>query len=112
MWPVRSGAGGACVLPTWLLQFVCPTEIVAFSDAAASFRDVGADIVGVSTDSHHTHLAWVKTPRSAGGVGGIQIPLVGDFSKTIAASFGVLVDDPTDDMYGSAMRCVRVWRWL
>ena len=84
--------------------FVCPTEIIAFSEAVPEFNAIGASVVGISTDSHHTHLAWVKTPRAQGGVAGIQVPLVGDFSKTIAAAFGVLVENPEDDMYGSAMR--------
>lgn len=43
--------------------FVCPTEIIAFSDKAKEFRDVNCEVVGVSVDSHFTHLAWTNTPR-------------------------------------------------
>lgn len=43
--------------------FVCPTEIIAFSDKANEFRDVNCQVVGVSVDSHFTHLAWTNTPR-------------------------------------------------
>jgi len=43
--------------------FVCPTEIIAFSDKANEFRDVNCHVVGVSVDSHFTHLAWTNTPR-------------------------------------------------
>ncbi|XP_023801679.1 thioredoxin-dependent peroxide reductase, mitochondrial-like, partial [Cyanistes caeruleus] len=43
--------------------FVCPTEIVAFSNKANEFRDVNCEVVAVSVDSHFTHLAWINTPR-------------------------------------------------
>uniref|UniRef100_A0A8D2KUE7 Thioredoxin-dependent peroxide reductase, mitochondrial n=1 Tax=Varanus komodoensis TaxID=61221 RepID=A0A8D2KUE7_VARKO len=43
--------------------FVCPTEIVAFSDKAKEFRDVNCEVVAVSVDSHFSHLAWINTPR-------------------------------------------------
>jgi peroxiredoxin (alkyl hydroperoxide reductase subunit C) len=84
--------------------FVCPTEIVSFSEALPKFEAEGASVVACSTDSHHTHLAWTRTPRSNGGLGSIDIPLVADISKTISRDFGVLVDDPDDGMYGAALR--------
>lgn len=43
--------------------FVCPTEIVAFSDRIGDFKALNAEVVGVSTDSHFSHLAWINTPR-------------------------------------------------
>lgn len=43
--------------------FVCPTEIIAFSDKANEFHDINCEVVGVSVDSHFTHLAWTNTPR-------------------------------------------------
>lgn len=45
--------------------FVCPTEIISFSDKASEFHDVNCEVVGVSVDSHFTHLAWINTPRKA-----------------------------------------------
>lgn len=38
--------------------FVCPTEIVAFSNAAKRFREINTEVVAISVDSHFTHLAW------------------------------------------------------
>ena len=38
--------------------FVCPTEIIAFSDRAEEFRAINCEVVGCSTDSHFSHLAW------------------------------------------------------
>lgn len=43
--------------------FVCPTEIISFSDKANEFHDINCEVVGVSVDSHFTHLAWINTPR-------------------------------------------------
>lgn len=73
--------------------FVCPTELVAFSEAAAQFRAAGAEIVGCSVDSVHTHLAWMRTPRSEAGVGELDYPLLADLSKEIAAAYDVLLGD-------------------
>jgi peroxiredoxin (alkyl hydroperoxide reductase subunit C) len=71
--------------------FVCPTEIVAFSEAAAQFEKIDTKIVGISVDSHFTHLAWINTPRNKGGLGEMKIPLVADLDKKIASDYGVLL---------------------
>jgi alkyl hydroperoxide reductase subunit AhpC len=77
----------------WPLDFtfVCPTEIIAFSDRAAEFEKLGVQILGVSIDSHFTHFAWTQTPREKGGIGKTNYPLVADLSKKISESFGVLL---------------------
>ncbi len=71
--------------------FVCPTEIIAFSDRAAEFEKLGVQILGCSIDSHFTHLAWRNTPRNAGGLGDIQYPLVADLNKDIGRAYDVLL---------------------
>ncbi|VDN01993.1 unnamed protein product, partial [Thelazia callipaeda] len=70
--------------------FVCPTEITAFNDRAEEFRKLNAELIACSCDSHFSHLAWSQTPRSEGGLGDMQIPLLADFNKNIANAFGVL----------------------
>ena len=55
--------------------FVCPTEIIAFSERADEFKQLNADVMGVSVDSVHSHLAWINTPRREGGLGDMKIPL-------------------------------------
>jgi len=74
--------------------FVCPTEIIAFSDRAKEFRSIGAELVAVSTDSHFSHLAWINTPRKQGGLGGSNIPMLADFNKQMSRDYGVLLDAP------------------
>lgn len=73
--------------------FVCPTEIIAFSDAAKSFEALGVQLLGVSVDSHFSHLAWRNLPRTEGGLGQIDYPLIADLNKSIARSYDVLVND-------------------
>ncbi|CAD7705326.1 unnamed protein product [Ostreobium quekettii] len=84
--------------------FVCPTELVAFSEASEKFAAVNTKVVAISTDSHHTHLAWVRTPRNQGGLGAVNFPLVADISKRISYNYGVLVEDEDDVLYGAALR--------
>jgi len=71
--------------------FVCPTEIIAFSDRVAEFRALGAEVVGVSVDSKFSHLAWVNQARKDGGLGKMDIPLVADLTKQISKDYGVLL---------------------
>ncbi|XP_055602764.1 uncharacterized protein LOC129751345 isoform X1 [Uranotaenia lowii] len=73
--------------------FVCPTEILAFSDRAKEFRKMNAEVIAASIDSHFTHLAWINTPRKEGGLGKINIPLVSDITHSIAKDYGVYLDD-------------------
>ena len=70
--------------------FVCPSEIIAFDQALAKFAEKNAQVIGVSVDSHFTHLAWKNTPRDHGGIGQIKYPLVSDLNKKIANDYGVL----------------------
>ena len=71
--------------------FVCPTEIIEFSDRAAEFASRDTQLIGCSTDSHFSHLAWIKQPRRQGGLGGLTFPLVADFTKKISEDYGVLL---------------------
>ncbi|XP_012263837.2 peroxiredoxin 1 [Athalia rosae] len=73
--------------------FVCPTEIVAFSDRVAEFRAIGCEVVAASTDSHFSHLAWINTPRKQGGLGDMNIPLLADKSFKISRDYGVLDEE-------------------
>ena len=71
--------------------FVCPTEITAFSDAYDKFKALGAEVIGCSVDSHFSHLAWINTARSQGGLGGLHYPLLSDITKKAATDYGVLL---------------------
>ncbi len=76
--------------------FVCPTEIVEFSRANQEFADQGAQLLGVSVDSHFSHLAWSKVPVSEGGIGPINFPLLSDLDKKVSAAYDVLLTSGPD----------------
>jgi len=80
--------------------FVCPTEIIAFSDRANEFRAINTEVVGVSVDSQFTHLAWIKTPRKDGGLGPLNIPLLSDLTHKISRDYGVFLEDAGHTLRG------------
>jgi peroxiredoxin (alkyl hydroperoxide reductase subunit C) len=75
--------------------YVCPTEIKGFNDALPAFRKLDAEIVGASTDSKWSHLAWIKR----GDLGNLRYPLLSDFNKELTRRYGVL-----DEAKGVALR--------
>ena len=73
--------------------FVCPTELIAFSDNIDKFHKIQCEVIGMSTHSHFSHLAWIDTDRKDGGLGGLEYPLASDFTKKISAEYGVLIEE-------------------
>ncbi len=72
--------------------FVCPTEITALSDAYDEFKKLGAEVLGVSTDSVYSHRAWINTPREQNGIAGVRFPLASDITKEVSRRYGVLIE--------------------
>ena len=68
--------------------FVCPTEIKGFSDKVDEFKKLGGEVVGISTDSVHSHKAWVERDWP----NGLSIPLLSDITKDVAFDYGVLLE--------------------
>jgi len=85
----------------WLIQlfypldftFVCPTELTAFSDRLDEINGVGAEVIGISTDSVHSHRAWIKTPRDQNGIEGLKYPLASDVGGRLSAKYNILVEE-------------------
>jgi len=73
--------------------FVCPTEIISFSDRIKEFKALDTNVVAISVDSQFTHLAWINTPRAQGGLGKIQLPLLSDLTHQISKDYGVYLTD-------------------
>jgi len=69
--------------------FVCPTEIKGFDKEIEKFREMNAEVVGISTDSVHSHKAWIA--RDFGGE--LNIPLLADMTKNVSYDYGVLLED-------------------
>ncbi|KAF2397543.1 thioredoxin-like protein [Trichodelitschia bisporula] len=73
--------------------FVCPTEIIAFSDAVSQFESRGASVVFASTDSQYSLLSWRNASRKEGGLGSVNIPLLSDKTHQLSKDYGVLIEE-------------------
>ena len=91
-------AGRWKVIFFWPMDFtfVCPTEIAEFGRRTADFRARGAEVLGVSTDSHYVHLAW-RTHEPM--LRNLPFPMLADTKRELATALGVL--HPTE---GVALR--------
>jgi len=69
--------------------FVCPTELIAFSNRIQEFESRGVSVIGCSIDSQFTHLAWRNTPVDQGGIGPVTYPLVADVKHEICKAYDV-----------------------
>jgi peroxiredoxin len=66
--------------------FNCPTEIEDAADNYAAFKDAGAEVYIVTTDTHFSHKVWHETSDA---VRKAKFPLVGDPTHTLTNAFGV-----------------------
>lgn len=81
--------------------FVCPSEIIAFSNRMDKFKELGCKVIGVSVDSQFSHFAWRNTAPEKGGIGSINFPLVADLTKSISTDYGVLIEGAGVALRGS-----------
>ena len=75
----------------WPLDFtfVCPSELIAFDHRLQEFKDRNVEVIGVSIDSHFTHLAWKNTPINNGGIGQVGYPMVADIKHEVCKAYDV-----------------------
>lgn len=67
--------------------FVCPTELLDMADNYAKFRELGAEVYAVSTDTQFTHKAWHDTSES---IAQVKFPMLADHDGKLSEAFGVL----------------------
>jgi peroxiredoxin 2/4 len=70
--------------------FVCPTEIAEFGKAYDDFRDLDAEVIAVSTDSKHSHLAWRRQEEK---LQSLPFAMLADPTKQVARDYGVLLEE-------------------
>lgn len=70
--------------------FVCPTELHAFQEKLADFKERNVEVLGCSIDSQFSHHAWLSTPKNKGGIEGVQYGLIADIGGEVARSYDVL----------------------
>lgn len=68
--------------------FVCPTEIKRFNELYPKFKELGAEVIAVSTDSIFSHLAWQDRE-----LGRLQHPHASDNAHYISEAYGVLDEE-------------------
>jgi len=81
--------------------FVCPTEIIEFSEKASAFEKLNCGLLGCSVDSQYSHQEWVNKPREQGGLGGLNYPLLADMTKKISHDYGVLIENAGISLRGT-----------
>ena len=74
--------------------FVCPTEIIAYSNAVEKFKALNCEVLACSIDSKFSHLAWTKQDRKEGGLGAVNMPILADVTKEVSKAFNVLIEGP------------------
>ncbi|MFO8156031.1 MAG: peroxiredoxin [Thiohalospira sp.] len=87
----------------WLVLFshpadftpVCTTEFMAFAKAHADFQAIDTELLGLSIDSPHSHVAWVRNIKEKFGVE-IPFPIIADLSMNVANAYGMVQPGASD----------------
>lgn len=78
--------------------FVCPTELKELSDFYTEFKNTGAEVFSISTDSAYVHRAWQKENPLLKNV---RFPMLSDRAGYLSRSLGVY-----NESTGTAIRAV------
>lgn len=81
----------------WLVLFshpadftpVCTTEFMAFANRADDFSKINTELLGLSIDSHYSHLAWMRNIKEKFGVE-IPFPIIADLDMKVATAYGMV----------------------
>jgi peroxiredoxin (alkyl hydroperoxide reductase subunit C) len=69
--------------------FVCPTELEDMAEKYQKIKELGGEVLSISTDTHFVHLAWYESsPR----ISKIKFPMVADPTHEISKAYDVLRD--------------------
>ena len=81
----------------WVVMFshpadftpVCTTEMSGFAIRKDEFTALNTELIGLSIDSIHSHLAWVNNVREKTGVY-LDFPIIADLDMKVAKLYGML----------------------
>jgi len=76
--------------------FVCPTELADVNALYPALKKLGAEVIGISTDTKYTHLAWKDAEKL---LATLQFPMGADRTGEVSRLFGVY-----DEQTGLALR--------
>lgn len=73
---------------------VCTTEFITFAQMEQEFAAVNTRLLGLSIDSLHSHLAWVKSIESITWKDAehivVPFPIIADISMEVSRKYGML----------------------
>ena len=70
--------------------FVCPTELEDLADNYDTFKSLGVEVYGASTDTHFAHKAWHDTSEA---IKKVKYPLIGDPTGALTRNFDVMIEE-------------------
>ncbi|MBE3595726.1 MAG: peroxiredoxin [Hydrogenibacillus sp.] len=76
--------------------FVCPTELADFAEHYSAFQALGAEVIGVSTDTVYTHKAWLESEKLLQNV---RFPMAADHTGQLARLLNIY-----NEAEGTALR--------
>lgn len=79
---------------------VCSTDLTHFSNRFDEFSSINTDIIGVSTDSAHSHRAWLRMPKEQNGIGEIKFPIASDAGGKLSRQYNILIEEANISMRG------------
>jgi peroxiredoxin (alkyl hydroperoxide reductase subunit C) len=81
---------------------VCTTEFMAFARLHDQFAEKNCQVIGLSIDSIHSHIAWVRNIDEKFGIK-IPFPVIADLDMKVAHLYGMVQPGASTT---SAVRCV------
>ena len=72
---------------------VCATDLTHFSERFDEFKGLGTELLGVSTDSVHSHRAWLQVPKENKGIGEINYPIASDVGGRLSRQYNILIEE-------------------
>lgn len=72
---------------------ISPTELNTLSDRISEFRKLSTQILAISSDSPFSHLHYLLSKRTQGGLNHLNYPLISDSTKSITRNYKLLTDD-------------------
>jgi len=79
---------------------VCSTDLTHFSNRFEEFSSINTDVLGVSTDSAHSHRAWLRMPKELNGIGEIKFPIASDAGGKLSRQYNILIEEPNISLRG------------
>lgn len=74
---------------------VCTTEFMAFAQRSEDFKALNTELLGLSIDGIHAHVAWVRNIKENFGVE-INFPIIADLNMKVANAYGMVQPGASD----------------